>query len=95
MSFDLYRQEGEERRSVRVRADTVSFVVDTQDEGPATEALWGDRDYEFWISVKREAWGALLIALAREFLANDPDATDRLRDICRRHGVAHEWGSWA
>ncbi len=95
MSFELYRQEGEEFRSVRVRVDTGAFVVDTQDMGPTTEAFWGDRDYEFWTSVKREAWGDLLIALAREFLANDPNATDRLRDICRRHGVAHEWDSWA
>ena len=124
---ELCRDEGENFRSVRVRANDDEFTIDTQDMGPATEQAWGDSDYEFWTIVPRDEWGkllmafskeflgsdprapdygfwtdvprqkqrALLMAFAKEFFANDCNATDRVADICRKHGVNHTWGSWA
>lgn len=94
MSHELYREDGESFRSVRVGIRNDQLRVHTQDMGPATEAIWGDSDYEFWTTVEREHWGALAVALIREFLADDPKATDRLRAICKEHEVAHDWGSW-
>ena len=94
-SHELYRHEGKNSRSVRVQVDDKRFTIDTQDMGPATERAWGDSDYEFWTSVPREEWGNLLMAFAKEFLADEPKATDRLADICRRHGVKYTWDSWA
>jgi hypothetical protein len=35
------------------------------------------------------------MALSIEFFANDPQATDRLHDICIAHGIPHDRGSWA
>jgi hypothetical protein len=93
-SVELYREEGRHYRSVRVRLDADSFVIETQDMGPTTEEFWGDSDYEFWTTVPKAAWGDLLMALAEEFLNGDARATDRLRDICRKRGVRHEWASW-
>jgi len=90
----LYKHEGVNSRSVRVRLEADEFIVDTQDVGPASEEWWGDTDYEFQTSVPRDAWGALLLALAREFLADDARATDRLRDVCKKYDVPHEWTSW-
>lgn len=95
MSFELYRREGSNVRSVRVDIRNDELVVDTQDMGELTEDMWGDSDYEFWTRVHRDAWGDLLIALIKEFFAGDPGATDRLRDLCKKHDVSYEWGSWA
>lgn len=94
-SIELYRQEGEAFRSVRATLKDEQFMVDTQDMGKVVEEIWGDSDYEFWTIVPKEAWGQLLMALSIEFFANDPKATDRLRDICIAHGVPHKWDSWA
>lgn len=94
-SHELYRNEGKHFRSVRVQVDDEKFTIETQDMGPTTEQFWGDSDYEFWTTVAREEWGNLLMALAKEFLANEPKATDRLADICRRHDVKCTWASWA
>ena len=94
-SVELYRQEGKNFRSVRATLEEGKFTIDTQDMGPLVEEFWGDSDYEFWTIVPKEAWGQLLMALSIEFFANDPRATDRLRDICATHGVPYERGSWA
>lgn len=94
-SVELYRKDGEAFRSVRASVKGDAFVIETQDMGRLVEEVWGDSDYEFWTSVPREAWGQLLRALAIEFFANDPKATDRLRDICMTHGVPHKWDNWA
>lgn len=94
-SVELFRQEGENFRSVRATLEDGKLTIDTQDMGPLVEEFWGDSDYEFWTIVPKEAWGELLMALSIEFFANDPNATDRLRDICIAHGVPHERGSWA
>ena len=93
-TFELYRNEGKEFRSVRANLDDEKFVIDTQDMGPVVEEVWGDADYEFWTTVPREAWGDLLMALAKEFLAENPKATDVLRKICEKHQVKHAWESW-
>lgn len=95
MSYELYREDGKNFRSVRVGIRDEKLMVDTQDMGQATEAAWGDSDYEFWTTVRKEHWGDLLVALIREFLADEPRATDRLREICQEHDVPHEWDSWA
>jgi hypothetical protein len=94
-TFELYRDEGRNFRSVRANIDDDKFVIDTQDMGPVVEEVWGDSDYEFWTTVPREAWGDLLMAFAREFLAENPKATDKLKEICEKHGVEHTWESWA
>ncbi|MCA8891330.1 MAG: hypothetical protein KDA56_05815 [Hyphomonas sp.] len=94
-SVELYRQEGENFRSVRATLEGDKFTFDTQDIGKLVEEMWGDSDYEFWTIVPKEAWGQLLMALSIEFFTNDPQATDRLHDICIAHGIPHERGSWA
>ena len=32
--------------------------------------------------------------LAKEWFGNDPRATDKLRDICLKHDIRHEWQLW-
>lgn len=92
--LQLFRDDGRNFRGVHAYVDSKGFRIETQDMGPTTEEFWGDSDYEFWTTVPKEAWGDLLLALASELFANDAKATDRLRDICRKHNVKHEWSSW-
>lgn len=94
MTDELFREGGTNSRVVRLRMEPDRLVVETQDLGPLAEEMWGDTDYEFWTSVSREHWGALAAALVKELLAKDPQATDRLREICRNYDVPHEWDSW-
>ena len=92
--IELYREDGDNLRSVCVRLDEDEFLIDTQDIWPKVDQFWGDRDYEFWTRGPREAWENLFVALAREYLSGDARATDRLREICQKHNVEHRWDSW-
>lgn len=92
--FEIFRSKGKEVRSISARIIQDQFRIDTQDIGSVAKEVWGEPDYEFWTSVPKEAWGDLLMALAKEFLSGDENATDRLRDICRRHNVEHTWQNW-
>jgi hypothetical protein len=91
---ELFRDDGEHARSVRVQVHDGAIVVHTHDRGPAVEAAWGDDEYEFWTRVEKEEWGPLAVALIRELLAGRSDATDRLRSLCTEYGVEHTRGSW-
>jgi hypothetical protein len=91
---ELFRQDGINSRSVSARINQEEFRIDTQDMGPATEEVWGDADYEYWTTVPREAWGDLLMALTKEFLSGDANATDKLLEICKKHNVKHKWEQW-
>ncbi len=66
-AYELFRNESDNFRSVYARFDDRQFRIDTQDMGPTTEKFRGDADYEFWTTVPKDAWGDLLMALAREF----------------------------
>jgi hypothetical protein len=52
-SVELYRQEGENFRSVRATLAEDKFTFDTQDMGKLVEEMWGDSDYEFWTIVPK------------------------------------------
>ena len=95
MSIELFRQEEPSYRSVTVGIEGDELSIFTHDMGRVTEEFWRGSDYEFWTSVDREHWGDLIVAMIREFLSNEPRATDRLRDICVKHEVPYDWTSWA
>ena len=45
LSFEIARQDGTERRSVRVGVtDNGAVMMDAQDIGPTVERVWGDGD---------------------------------------------------
>ena len=66
-STEIYRQEGDSFRSVRVSVNTDGSVrLDAQDMGAQVEEVWGDCDYEFWVDVPATALRKLAFALLRE-----------------------------
>jgi hypothetical protein len=124
-SHELYRETGENFRSVRIEITDEHLKLDTHDMGRATEEYWGDSDYEFWTVIERSEWAKLLTAFAKEagaegsaadpatwsalsdrrrgallfevtrvWYEGDSRATDRLRDLCKEHGVEYSGGSW-
>lgn len=70
-SLELYRETGDNFRSVCVEIRGEHFQMDTHDMGRATEEFWGDSDYEFWAVVQRAEWPKLIAAFAREVEADD------------------------
>lgn len=92
--IELHREDSENSRSVRARLDDGEFRIETRDAGPLVEKVWGDSDYEYWTAVPKEHWGRLLMALAKELFREDAEATERLRELCRRHGVGHVRDHW-
>ena len=94
-STELYRQEGDNFRSVRlsVAADG-SVRLDAQDMGKFVEEVWGESDYEFGVDVPAIALRKLAFALLREKYAGRSGAVDEFRAFCEREDVEHEWDSY-
>jgi len=95
-SIELYRQEADNFRSVRlaVHADG-SVRLDAQDMGKLVEEVWGDTDYEFCVDVPATALRKLAFILLRERYAGRSGAVDEFRAFCKREGIEHEWNSYA
>ena len=93
---ELARQEGTEFRSVRLSLeDDGAIRLEAQDRGPLVEQVWGDSDYEFWVSVAPASLPKLAFELLREKFAGQPGAVDAFRQWCKDHGVEHAFDSWA
>lgn len=95
-STELYRQEGDNFRSVRLSVDADGSVnLETQDMGTLVKEIWGDSDYEFWIDVPATALPKLAFALLREKYAGRDKAVDEFRVFCKRENIEHTGGSYA
>jgi len=92
---ELFRQEGDSFRSVRLTVDADGAVrLDAQDMGRLVKEVWGDSDYEFWVDVPTSALRDLVFALLREKYDGRSGAVDEFREFCQRTSVEHEFGSW-
>ena len=96
LSEEIFRQEGENFRSVMITLEADGALqIDTQDMGPLVQQVWGDSDYEFWCRVPPEAAGRLAYALLKKHYAGREQAVDEIRTLCAEAAVPHENGSWA
>jgi hypothetical protein len=94
-STELYRQEGDAFRSVRLSVNADGSVrLDAQDMGKAVQKVWGDDDYEFWVDVPANALRKLVFALLSEKYLGRSGAVDELRAFCKKAEIEHEWDSW-
>ena len=95
-STQIYRQEGDSFRSVRLSVNADGSVrLDAQDMGKQVEEVWGDSDYEFWVDVPAAALHKLVFALLREKYSGRDGAVDEFTAFCKREDIQHEWGSYA
>jgi len=94
-STELYRQEGDAFRSVRLSVNADGSVrLDAQDMGNAVQEVWGDGDYEFWVDVPATALRKLVFALLSEKYLGRIRAVDEFRAFCKKAEIEHEWDSW-
>ena len=94
-STELYRQEGDSFRSVRLSVNPDGSIrLEAQDMGKYVEEVWGDSDYEFWVDVSASAIRKLVFALLREKYGGRERAVDEFREFCKREEIEHEWDSW-
>lgn len=76
---ELYRDGGATARSIDAYIDEKGqFVVSGQDVGEMPRAIWGDDDYEFWVTVAREHKTAVVRALVEDLGVEHVDAEDRV-----------------
>ena len=95
-STELYRQEGDNFRSVRLSVNgDGSIKLDAQDMGKLVKEIWHDSDYEFWVDVPATALRKLTFALLREKYAGRSRAVDEFRAFCTQEAIEHTWDSWA
>jgi|SRR5271155_25033 len=94
-SVELYRQEGVEFRSVRLKVKPDgSVLLDAQDMGKTVKEIWGDDDYEFRVDVPATALHKLVFALLRDRYADRPGAVDEFNKFCEKEGIDHKWDNW-
>jgi hypothetical protein len=93
---EIFRQEGENFRSIMVSiTEAGGLQLDAQDMGKLVEEVWGDSDYEFWVTIPPEGLAKLARALVKKLYAGRERAVDELRELCVAEGVPHAGGSWA
>jgi hypothetical protein len=102
----LYEYQAEDIRiRVVARFEKDDLVIDGYDIGKRVEEYWGDSDYEYTITVRKDAVPALseaigvnndhlliLQALAKKFQGNE--CFSALSDFLTRHHIRHERFSW-
>jgi hypothetical protein len=64
---EILRQEGENFRSIMVSITPAGGLqLDAQDMGKLVEEVWGDSDYEFWVTIPPEGLAKLAKALVKK-----------------------------
>lgn len=64
------------------------------DIGRAARYMFGDSDYESWITVPISEVPALAFQLLSEKYGDRSDAVTNLRSLCEEHGIKHEHHVW-
>ena len=86
---------------VKAHLDGGRIVLEGQDLGPNVEAIWGDSDYEYWLTLDRES----VEALSRRLKTDDvlghlalwctgPEGMRRLRGLCDEARITYDFSSY-
>jgi hypothetical protein len=73
---------------------TGELSLTTHEMGLSPEAAWGADDHELTLSLSPEQTARLVFALLAEDLKGRRDGLDRLRTLCKRHGLDHRLACW-
>lgn len=64
------------------------------DIGSASKKMWGDSDYEHWITIPPEALPQLAFRLIAERYDARSDSVSDLQKLCEQHFIAHTKHTW-
>ncbi len=95
--MELYRQEGETARRVRVYVDSSGdLVLGSQDfPGPALRPFTGGAgEYEYDVRVTAAEKDRLLLALIAEQYQGSQDAVEEFRRFCESRGIPCRFSVW-
>src|SRR3954463_11327181 len=70
------------------------LVISGQDTGEAPSQLFGDRDYEYWLTVRSQHKDDALLALIEKLYAGDTRAEIRLRELLEGKGIPCEFHNY-
>ncbi|GAA3895377.1 hypothetical protein GCM10022276_13060 [Sphingomonas limnosediminicola] len=91
--YDQANEGGHTTISLELNPDG-SVQLFYHDVGPAALEMFGDSDYEAWLTVSAASVPALCFALLKQGFSGDGQALTRARDLCNRSGIDHEFGVW-
>ena len=92
--YEIYRQDGENFRSLRVDRQDDCLRISGLDMGKSVEEAFGKSDYEFWVDVPLNAMTDLAIALIRHHYSGRAGAVSEIRKVCEEFGVENTFQTW-
>ena len=94
-SVQLHEEVGETSRYIQaeIRQDG-DLVLSGQDVGRAPKEIWGDSDYEWWVSVSSNDKDDVLLALLEKLYVGNPAAIEEFRDLLEGRGSQSQFHSW-
>lgn len=91
----LLEDRGETSRFTDAEIDEKgNLIMYTQDIGKMPEEVWGDSDYEFWVTVSAKHKDMVLLALIEKLYAGRFSAVDEFRDFLESKGIPHKFENW-
>ena len=70
------------------------LILYTQDIGEIFRRVWGDSDYEYWVTVKAEHKDEVLLALLSVLVGGEENAADDFKNFLESKGIPCEFSSW-
>jgi len=68
--------------------------LSAQDVGGLAEEVWGDPDYEYWVTVSHEHKDRVLLALIEKLYGGNVSAVDDFQKFMKAKGIPCEFDNW-
>ena len=68
--------------------DEGALLFSGQDIGAAPSELYGDSDYEYWLTIPAKDKDKLLLALLEKYLSGNHKVISELRQLCEAKGIS-------
>ena len=91
----LYEKKGE--TSIFIDAgitDAGDLQISGQDIGEAPKKIFGDIDYEYWLTVRSEHKDRVLLALIERMFLNNPSVVSEFQGFLKAKGIPCEFDSY-
>lgn len=63
------------------------LLISGQDVGEASDSVFGDRDYEYWLRVPRDQQERLILALLREVYEGNANVVSQMKALLETEGI--------
>ncbi|WP_295447503.1 hypothetical protein [uncultured Thiodictyon sp.] len=92
----LVDADGTDQRHITAEiTSTGDLLLSGQDLGPLVREVWGDSDYEYWLTVPASEKDRVLLMLLEIAYAGDEQAVNKLREALDSRGIPCKFDSYA